>query len=314
MQAFESFEHYASALGHADLRVLALGRSRATWEMFRTEVDGIRIRLARDGGPCLFEASIAEDGVALMLCLDAAGKVCGNGTSFGPRSVMVVPGRTAIQSTSLDAVYWISVFIPASRLRAQEEAGGDASRATGRVVDVPMPEYAALLDIACRVIAAAMEGAFAGNQAGQHEAAQKLVRACEAVIPGPGASQGNGHAVGRPRLSRAEIINRAYQAVEGRAGTSIHVNDLASAAGVSTRTLSNAFREQMGVSPQYFVRAYTLNAARRALRLAEPGSVRVSEVAARLGIWEWGRFSRDYRCLFGELPSDTLRRKRPALW
>lgn len=310
MQAFESFEHYASALGHADLRILALGRSRAPWEMFRTVVDGIPVRLARDGGPSLFEASIASDGIALMLCIDAAGKVCGNGRTFGPRSVLVIPGRTAVQSTSLDAVYWISVFLPASRLRLPQAAGGGGPRVACRVVDVPAAEYAALMDTARRVISAAMEGAFTGNPVGQQEAARQIIQASRAVILGPASSQESIQTTGRPRLPRAGIIHEACRTVEDRAGKVVHVDELASAAGVSLRTLNNAFREQLGVSARRFIRAYTLNAARRALRSAEPGSVSVSEVAAGLGIWEWGRFSRDYHELFGELPSATLRRKR----
>lgn len=312
MQLFESFEHYASALGHADLRMLPLGRGRAPWEMFRAEVDGIPVRAARDGGPCLFEASIAADGIALMLCFDAVGKVCGNGSPFGPRSVMVAPGRTAIQSTSLDVVSWMSVFIPASRLRMDSEDPRSATHGVCRVVDVPAQDYSALQNVLCRVTMAAKAGAFENNPAGQREAARRLIDVARPIAMRPAADEGGGPATGRPRRSRAEIIGRACDTVEAHSGASIHVEELAGAAGVSVRTLNNAFREQMGISPRHFVRAYTLNAARTALRSAEPGSVRVSDIAARLGIWEWGRFSRDYRQLFGELPSATLRRRHVA--
>lgn len=309
MQLFPSFEHYAAALGHADLRMLPLKKSRAQWGMFQTEVDGIPVRVARDGGPCLFEASIAADGVALMLCFDAVGKVCGNGSTFGPRSIMVAPGRAAIQSTSLDVVSWMSVFIPASRLRMDSAISSSASPHACHVIDVTERDYSALQHVLLRVSKAAKAGAFENNPTGQREAARKLTDVAQRIVMNSAVDRGYGPATGRPRLSRAEIISRACDTVEALSGTSIHVEDLADAAGVSVRTLSNAFREQMGIGPRHFVRAYTLNAARTALRSAEPGSVRVCDVAARLGIWEWGRFSRDYQQLFGELPSATLRRR-----
>ena len=308
MQDFESFEQYAAALGHADLRMLPLRRGRASWGMFSAEVDGLTVRMARDGGPCLFEGSIAADGFALMICSDAVGKVCGNGTPFGPYSVMVAPGGAAIQSTSLDVVSWMSVFIPSSRLRMYGTYARSSSHAC-RVLDVPAQEYSALKNVLSRVSIAAESGAFENNPSGQKEAAQRLTGVVQRIVVGPGIDTEYGQANGRPRRSRVEIIGRACDLLEDRSGTSLHVEELADTLGVSVRTLNNVFREQMGISPRHFVRAYTLNAARSALRSAEPGSVRVSDIAARFGIWEWGRFSRDYQQLFGELPSATLRRR-----
>ncbi|WP_372013322.1 helix-turn-helix domain-containing protein [Pseudoxanthomonas sp. 10H] len=308
MQDFESFEQYAAALGHADLRMLPLRRGRASWGMFSTEVDGLTVRMARDGGPCLFEGSIAADGFALMICFDGVGKVCGNGTPFGPYSVMVAPGGAAIQSTSLDVVSWMSVFIPASRLRL----GGIHARSSPhacRVFDVPARDYSALKNVLSRVSIAARSGAFEDNPVGRKEAAQRLTDVAQRIVMGHEIDMEYGQANGRPRRSRVEIIGRACDILEAHSGARIHVEDLAGTLGVPVRTLNYVFREQMGISPRHFVRAYTLNAARGALRLAEPGSIRVSDIAARFGIWEWGRFSRDYQQLFGELPSATLRRR-----
>ncbi len=36
----------------------------------------------------------------------------------------------------------------------------------------------------------------------------------------------------------------------------------------------------------------------------------VTEMATRFGVWEFGRFARDYRLLFGEYPSETLHHLR----
>jgi AraC family ethanolamine operon transcriptional activator len=82
--------------------------------------------------------------------------------------------------------------------------------------------------------------------------------------------------------------------------------ELCSIAGTSERTLEYAFREQLGVSPVRYLRLRRLNAVRRELRAAEPGTARVTDVAMRWGFWQLGRFAVEYRALFGERPSQTL--------
>jgi AraC-like DNA-binding protein len=50
--------------------------------------------------------------------------------------------------------------------------------------------------------------------------------------------------------------------------------------------------------------------ARLALLAAEPEEIAVTEVAFLWGFWELGRFAVEYRQLFGECPSQTLRQIR----
>ena len=48
------------------------------------------------------------------------------------------------------------------------------------------------------------------------------------------------------------------------------------------------------------------NRVRRALGEAQS----VTEAATRFGFWHFGHFATEYRALFGELPSETFRRRR----
>ena len=79
---------------------------------------------------------------------------------------------------------------------------------------------------------------------------------------------------------------------------------------VTRRTLQNHFHAVLGQPPADFLKAVRLNACRRALRAATPGET-VQDLAARWGFFHMGHFSQDYKALFGELPSQTLRQRIP---
>jgi len=80
-------------------------------------------------------------------------------------------------------------------------------------------------------------------------------------------------------------------------------------AGVGERSLQKAFELRRGMSPMRFVTERRLEAAqRRLMRGAESGGV--TRVAMDLGFDHLGRFSRLYRDLFGQSPSQALRQAR----
>jgi transcriptional regulator GlxA family with amidase domain len=116
---------------------------------------------------------------------------------------------------------------------------------------------------------------------------------------------------GRPKLPRSEIIRRAEAVLEER--DHLSVPELATAAQVPERTLRKAFNEFFGVSPARYLQLRNLHAIYRALRVAEPDETSVSQVFIAHGEWEFGRVAGRYRQLFGELPSETLRRTPPKL-
>ena len=86
------------------------------------------------------------------------------------------------------------------------------------------------------------------------------------------------------------------------------VDDLCRVAGTSRRTLEYAFQEYFGTSPKRFIKALRLNAARNDLLRGSHGSAQVVEIASGWGFTHMGHFSADYRHMFGEKPSETMRR------
>jgi AraC family ethanolamine operon transcriptional activator len=113
----------------------------------------------------------------------------------------------------------------------------------------------------------------------------------------------------RTRQARNLIVRTAEDYALAHTGDHLHVSDLCRAAAVSERTLEGAFIEILGLTPMAYLIRLRLHRVREALLEATQGSTTVSAEALNWGFWHFGEFSRAYKDCFGELPSDTLRRK-----
>jgi AraC-like DNA-binding protein len=109
-------------------------------------------------------------------------------------------------------------------------------------------------------------------------------------------------------LPRRVLMQRARDYLSANLDQPFILRALSEAACCSERVLQYAFREVYGVGPQGWFQAMKLNEANRELRAYGPGEVRVTDVALRWGFTHFGRFSVEYRRMFGERPSDTLKR------
>ena len=111
-------------------------------------------------------------------------------------------------------------------------------------------------------------------------------------------------------VSHERAVRRAVEVLEARADEPVYLSELCEAAAVSERTLRSAFQRIYGVSPIRFLHLHRMTQVRRALLRADPTTARVSEVAARFGFANLGRFAVEFRQLFGQSPSKLLRSQR----
>lgn len=88
------------------------------------------------------------------------------------------------------------------------------------------------------------------------------------------------------------------------------VLQMSQAMGCTNRALQSAFQRALGVTPLQYVLARRLHRVRSDLLLRTNGPPVVTRAAANHGFLHFGRFSHHYQRLFGEFPSDTVRRAR----
>lgn len=76
---------------------------------------------------------------------------------------------------------------------------------------------------------------------------------------------------------------------------------------ISDKTLESSFKSLFGITPKRFIKFLHLNHAHEDLQLSDPKVVNVSDIAIKWGFEHFGRFSSDYKSLFGVHPSITLK-------
>jgi AraC family ethanolamine operon transcriptional activator len=110
-----------------------------------------------------------------------------------------------------------------------------------------------------------------------------------------------------PRRSQ-RVLDEALAAIHQEPQAAHSVRALCERIGASERTLRHAFQRRFGVPTVTYLRSLRLNGARRELRDADPSLETVTRVAQRWNFRNAGDFAAHYTRLFGERPSETLRR------
>jgi AraC-like DNA-binding protein len=157
-----------------------------------------------------------------------------------------------------------------------------------------------------------------------HQSAGQLARAAPDTLSHPEVArsleQALVHAMVRclsdgtsaePRVSirhHSKIMARLEDFFAAHPDRPAYLSEICAATGVSERMLRTCCHEQLGVGPVRYLWLRRMHFARRALLRTDPSAASVTEIAADHGFGELGRFSVQYRTLFGESPSASLRR------
>lgn len=106
---------------------------------------------------------------------------------------------------------------------------------------------------------------------------------------------------------RFDLVKQAEEYMRSHLEAPITLISLCKALHISERPLNYGFQEVFGVSPMAYLKTLRLQAVRSQLQLADPATTAIAEIANRFGFQSLGHFSRDYKTMFGELPSETIK-------
>lgn len=254
------------------------------------------------------------DAVDVVVVVDAPGRGFFNGIPLKAGSVVVLPGGIEFEGHAPQGFRWANLHLSSDDLRR-------ATRAlTGRAIDLPTRE--ALVRPTLPADTAALSALHeAGGGTGGAPSSETGEVTAESVVEtwlgiaaralaGPGSTDLAG---ARTPGDRHRVFLAAEAHMRAHLAEAVYTADLCQVSGVSERTLEYAFHEQLGLTPIAYLTKLRLNMARLSLvDAAAEGDAAVGPIARGLGFQHLGRFAARYREQFGESPSETVRRHRPA--
>jgi len=87
-----------------------------------------------------------------------------------------------------------------------------------------------------------------------------------------------------------------------------NISDLVKELQIPQRTLEHMFKQNFSISPKSYFQLLRLNAVRKELLAHNTQSIKISDIALKYNFFHLGHFASEYKKLYGESPSVTLKK------
>ena len=307
IRTFNDPHSYQLAIRAATVEVLPITRGNFHAELIQIDLHRLRLESGRESLPRISHGSVKADRAAIQFLVDRGqpGIRC-RGIEALPGDIIVRDSDAAHGRTSAPC-HWGCISLTPTDLAAAGRAVADRELTPPLVTHVVRPPPALMARLLFLHERAAHIAKFAPDRFAYPEMTRSLeqaliravVRCLTEAEPIEIRASSSRHSV---------VIRRFEDFLAANRYEPVYLVELCAAIGVSERTLRICCREHLGMAPLHYLWLRRMHLAHRALMFADPASATVTEIATEHGFWELGRFSVEYRVLFGEPPSVSLHR------
>lgn len=310
--AFETFTdpgEFTSVLHPSKVELIPLERGRFTAELVAIELPRTRLRWMSESIPRLAHVQHPPDRAYFgFLADDTSATVVVDGMSVNANAVMQFGSAGNSNQHSLGPTRWSNISVGRAELEAlnQNFTGQDfPACAAARLV---LPDHGAMNTLrrlhAKAVAFTAQSSALLVEPEVARALDNQLMEALSNCLMDPEQTQPTS-----VQARHAAVTERFRHLLEDSLDRPLYLPEVCAALGVSHRTLSYCCQDFLGMAPKRYFHLRRMHMVRRALRQADRHATTVTEIATRHGFWEFGRFAVQYKALFSETPSTTLRKE-----
>ena len=293
-------------VGGAELRVVQLGSGRLRGRLVRATIGEVGLSRGSFSLPLRATGVLSEKMVTMGLLLRSTVPAVGaSAVPITPGDVVAVPPRQYHETTYGAPASFVGLsFDPtelASYFGSHSELSEPGYWSRRRHFRAPESADPAEIDRSLNLVFARL----ARRERISLQLRDYLKRSVVDGFSGPILYRAEPDGI-RPSASR--VLKRVESFVERNAHRPIHISEICTHLRISRRSLHRCFHDLLGMGPVTFLRRKRLSSVRAMLRRLDPETASVSDVASEFGFLDLSRFARQYRSLFDEYPSETLKR------
>ena len=301
---YTDFDEFADAIDGVAGRFVPTARATGDWWIDKTDLREGTLQRLQVGGATTYAGDGVADTVTIGVPMTDPRLLRIDGQPLAENMFALVTQNQPFTCSSKQASRWAVLTIPQQRLAECESQLASVSGVRNQSDRPLLDRVRDLIQRACtegHEVSIVDPAAQAGLGDDMLHVLTDLLHA---------SSHANDRHIGRPQVSRTRVIARCLELIDVSEGQPLFIDDLCNATKVSERTLRNIFQEYFGVGPMRLLKVRQLREIRSALLRGDPVADTVTKIAARFGVWDFSLFARNYRALYGEAPSQTLRRPR----
>jgi AraC family ethanolamine operon transcriptional activator len=309
---FSDFDEFADSIRGIAGRFVPTARSEGEWWVEVSALGRVDLQQLQIGGAATYAGDGTPDTLTLGIPMTDPKRIRIDGHALEDNSLIYLKRDQPFTFASREATRWAGVTIglnganPGQKMFDAEQVMARMDAATRAQSD---PHHLdRLRQLVGRISSADGSVGFhdpAASSSAEEEVLSTVLRTIEA------STATLDRHIGRPQVSRSRVISRTLALIEAKQGKPMFIDDLCGATEVSERTLRNVFHEYFGVGPMRLLKVRQLLEIRAALLAADPSRDTVARIAASFGVWDFSLFARNYKALYGESPSESLRRPPP---
>ena len=306
-QTFDDPDRFQAAFRATDCAMIAETKSFSA-KLSRMDFDRLWMQRADIAGPAVFRARPAPKRFGVVFLADAEqAHPVENGVELSSKEVLIYPAGqiTHFWSRGANRMAMMSLDEADAAQAALVATGQDLM--APREVQTVRPDPLALEHLRALHRTASRLAEVDPTMFGKPAVVTPLEHDLTHALMGCVAPGNPAEAV-RSRVAHSRVIARFEEFLEAKRDEPVYLAEICVAIGASERTLRSCCHERFGIGPIRYLWLRRMHLARSALLAGDSARTTVTKIATDHGFWELGRFSTQYRRLFGESPSLSLRR------
>ena len=307
-----TFSDYARGVRDVEVDFLLTERGQSDWSVRRCALTNSALQFAQTGASTIADG-MTDRSDAIVFAVQSSmlsDLITMNGQRASSCAIALLPPGCDFIFTGRAAYEWISILLPLKKLplALADRVGERIEKRESALITIARSTCQHLIRVAARAAKSESQGADIPAACYPDYSEEELIDALSTAITTAKNSRSEMRRHDPDHSYR--LVRHALSAV--RESQPLHVADLCHISSIEERNLRHAFKNVFNMSPARYLKLQQLNKVRECLLSPDARGRLVTDILVSRGVTELDRFANEYRLLFDETPSQTLRRHSPA--